>query len=350
MNSRQRVLAAIARQDVDRVPARFNGWGENAIKVARHLGIDTRDADWQWILYERIEIDVVNTHAMTPPDVKAPELLGATDPWKDAAGVADLDPAWARHMGNPDNFCYRYAADTIAALDRRGNPPALLLKTGMMFGAMRNLRGCEQAMMDLADGNEMLDYILGTTERHNLILIDGAHAALGNRVDLMYFIEELGMQTGLMYPPGMIREHLFPRMKRLFARAHGYGYKVFFHSCGAIRELIPDLIDIGVDVLNPIQPCGAGMQPEELARDFGGRVCFCGGLDMQRLMPHGSPDDVRREAERYMRALAPGYILDYANILHEDVPPANSVALYTADRSRKQGRGVPATDHAAQLD
>lgn len=333
MNSRQRVMAAVARREADRVPARFNGWGDNSLKIARQLGLDVTCPDWEILMYERLGIDMVNSGASTPPGIEPPVLGAGTAPWKDATGVADLNPAWAEFHANPANFSYQHIADWMRKRDQRGNPPALLIKTGMMFGTMRHLRGCEQAMLDLADGNEMLDYILDATERHNAMLIDKAHAELGDRVDLFYFVEELGMQGGLMYPPDMIREHFLPRLRRLFGRAHGYGYKVFFHSCGSIRKMIPDLIESGVDVLNPIQPGGLGMAPEELARDFGGRVCFCGGMDMQRLMPEGKPDEVRKEAERYMRVLAPGYILDYANILHEDIPPENSLAMYAADRT-----------------
>lgn len=332
MNSRQRVMAAVARREVDRVPARFNGWGENSMKIARHLGLDVNRPDWEIVMYERLGIDMVNGSPWTPPGVEPPDLGPATAPWKDAASVADLNPAWAEFLANPANVSFQHMVEWMRERDQRGNPPALLIKAGMMFGTMRSLRGCEQAMMDLADGNDILNYILDATEQQNVVRLDKAHADLGDRIDLFYFVEELGMQDGLMYPPGMIREHFFPRLKRLFARAHGYGYKVFFHSCGAIRELIPDLIELGVDVLNPIQPGGQGMAPEELARDFGGKVCFCGGMDMQRLMPMGKPDEVRKEAERYMRVLAPGYILDYANILHEDIPPENSLAMYAADR------------------
>jgi uroporphyrinogen decarboxylase len=93
------------------------------------------------------------------------------------------------------------------------------------------------------------------------------------------------------------------------------------------------LIGLGVDILNPIQPRLPGMEPEQLAAAHGGKVCFCGGMDMQHLMPRGTTEEIGAEVARYRRVLSPGYILDLANILHPDIPDANVIALYTAPRS-----------------
>jgi len=113
-------------------------------------------------------------------------------------------------------------------------------------------------------------------------------------------------------------------------RIHSLGGRAMFHSCGMVRPFIPDLILLGVDVLDPIQPTGPEMQPEGLKRDFGDRLSFHGGLDMQNLLPHASPAQVEREARRYCEVAGAGggYILGPAHLFQPDVPPENILAVY----------------------
>jgi len=113
---------------------------------------------------------------------------------------------------------------------------------------------------------------------------------------------------------------------------HGLGAKVLYHSCGLIRTFIPELIQLGVDVLDPIQPVGPEMAPERLASEFGDRLCFHGGIDMQHLLPHGTPEQVRAEVRRYCEVLGSrgGYIVGPAHLFQPDVPPENILAVYAA--------------------
>jgi uroporphyrinogen decarboxylase len=117
-------------------------------------------------------------------------------------------------------------------------------------------------------------------------------------------------------------------------RIHQLGGKVLYHSCGSIRPFIPDLIGLGVDILDPIQPVGPTMQAEGLKAEFGDRLSFHGGIDMQHLLPHGTPDEVRAGASHYCRTLGAGggYILGPAHLFQPDVPPENVLAMYEADR------------------
>jgi uroporphyrinogen decarboxylase len=111
---------------------------------------------------------------------------------------------------------------------------------------------------------------------------------------------------------------------------HRHGVKFMFHSCGAVRELIPDLIELGVDILNPIQPAATGMAPEGLKRDFGQRLCFHGGIDVQFLLPLESAATVRAEVARRAQLLGQGggYILAPSHNLQQDIPTENIVAMY----------------------
>jgi len=111
---------------------------------------------------------------------------------------------------------------------------------------------------------------------------------------------------------------------------HRLGGRALYHSCGTIWPFIPDLIECGVDVLDPIQPTCPEMQPEHLKRAFGDRLCFHGGIDMQNLLPKATPVEVEAEVRRYCEVFGTGYILGPAHLFQPDVPPENVLAVYAA--------------------
>jgi uroporphyrinogen decarboxylase len=126
-------------------------------------------------------------------------------------------------------------------------------------------------------------------------------------------------------------------MARLFALAKSYGKVVWYHCCGAMSELLPDLIDMGMDILEPCQVHLPGMAPERLKRDFGKEVVFYGAINTQRTLPFGTEEDVRREVRERIRVLGSdgGYIVGPDHTVNRDVPPQNVVALY--DEAAKAG-------------
>lgn len=147
--------------------------------------------------------------------------------------------------------------------------------------------------------------------------------------------DDFGTQTGPFLSPAMFRDLILPyfaervRHLRRFTGAH-----FFHHTCGAVFPLIPDLIAAGVEILNPIQPRAAQMEPARLKAAFGDRLVFYGGVDTQDLLPQGPPERVAAETRDLVRVLGRngGYILSAAHCIQEDVPPANVVAMYRAGR------------------
>ena len=131
----------------------------------------------------------------------------------------------------------------------------------------------------------------------------------------------------------MIRQFAFPGTRKLVDQAHAYGVKVIHHSCGAIRDIIPDLIDIGVDALHPIQALAAGMEPRSLRAEFGDRVSFCGGVDHQNLLVRGTADEVRVTV-RELRAIFPtGLIVSPSHeAILPDIAPENGEAMFQSGR------------------
>ena len=150
------------------------------------------------------------------------------------------------------------------------------------------------------------------------------------RIDIFILISDLGTQRGPMLGLDLFREFIKPRIRTMTELAHSFGKKVMFHSCGAIRTFIEDLIDAGVDILNPVQvPC-PGMEPAGLKSDFGSRLSFHGGVDTQSLLPDGSEEDVRLAVDGLTDAMKGdgGFILCPSHTLLPDIPTENIIAMY----------------------
>jgi uroporphyrinogen decarboxylase len=164
--------------------------------------------------------------------------------------------------------------------------------------------------------------------------------AVGPYIDLITFSDDLGSQRAPLISPKMYRRMIKPYQAEVIAAIKRRSKaKVFFHSCGNVYPLIGDLIEIGVDVLNPVQVSAGEMgDTARLKREFGDRITFCGAVDTQWVLPHGTTDDVRSEVRRRIRDLAPGggYILAAVHCIQPDVPPENVLAMF--DEARVAGR------------
>ncbi|MCX8068861.1 MAG: methyltransferase [Anaerolineae bacterium] len=158
--------------------------------------------------------------------------------------------------------------------------------------------------------------------------------AVGEYVDVVGFGDDFGTQQGLQISPDLYRRLFQPYHRELYGLVHARTRaRVFLHSCGAIHDLIPDLIEAGVDILNPVQTSAAKMEPERLKREFGDRLVFWGGAcDPQGALSRGTPEEVAAEVRRRLEIFAPGggYIFAPIHDLQHDVPPENIVAMYDA--------------------
>ncbi|MCX7803735.1 MAG: hypothetical protein N3A38_00965 [Planctomycetota bacterium] len=201
------------------------------------------------------------------------------------------------------------------------------------------LRGMDQWLMDLAGDPEFAHALL---RKVTDLMLDWARtylAAVGPYIDLITFSDDLGTQTGPMLSPDIYRRIIKPCHAELFAAIRERTRaKIFFHSCGDVYPLIPDLIDVGVDVLNPVQVSANRMaDTARLKREFGKHLTFCGGIDTHRVLPRGTTGEVRAEVRRRIRDLAPGggYIAAAVHCIQPDVPPENVVAMF--DEIRRVG-------------
>ena len=152
------------------------------------------------------------------------------------------------------------------------------------------------------------------------------------RIDIAWYGDDYGCQTGLTISPQTYKKLLKPRWKRHIELAHSFGAVVMLHSCGSTRKLIPDLIETGFDILDTVQPEAADMNPAELKRKFGDRLSFHGMISVQQVLPHGTTEDVRREVKERMEVMKPGggYIMAPTHCIQPDTPVENILAMYEA--------------------
>jgi len=156
-------------------------------------------------------------------------------------------------------------------------------------------------------------------------------AAAGTEVDGFFFGNDFGTQLDLICGPAQFDQFIMPWFVKFTEQAHAHGYQAILHSCGAIHKVIDRLIEAGVDCLHPLQAKAVGMDAETLARDFGGRITFMGGIDTQHLLVHGAPDDIREDVRRIRRLLGPRLIVSPSHeALLPNVPPANIAAMAEA--------------------
>ena len=153
----------------------------------------------------------------------------------------------------------------------------------------------------------------------------------GNKIDAFFFGNDFGSQLDLLISPEHFDRFVMPYFREFTDQAHRHGYKVVLHSCGSIDRVIPRLIDAGVEVLHPIQAMAKNMDAESLAKKYNGKIVFLGGVDTQRILPFGTPDDVRNEVKRLKNLFGPNYIVSpsHESIL-PNVPPENIAAMAEA--------------------
>jgi uroporphyrinogen decarboxylase len=200
-----------------------------------------------------------------------------------------------------------------------------------------NLRGMAQFLLDMAVDREFAEALLDMVTQVHTGMWEQFLDVVGEYVAVVGTADDLGTQTGLLISPDMYRDLIKPRHAALNETiSERTDAKILFHSCGAIMPLVDDLLEIGVEVLNPIQPL-PGMAPEDFHARYGGRLVFHGGLDVQFVLPTGSPRDVRAHVRRYLEALGPDrYMMAPANSVQPGTPPENVVTAFDAALSYRR--------------
>lgn len=375
MTARERVLAALNHRVPDRVPIDFGGFQTGLHRIAYdrlldHLGLRERTEILDPVqqlarpseeVLRRFHVDTRYVLAHGPDgfdgtirtaerggrlwhdltdefgvvwsmpddgglymDISRHPLAGAST--KDLAGYP-----WPRG-GDPSRFTG--VRERALAL-RRETPYALSTGIGgVVYEACWYLRGLEQWFVDMIEQPDFCAALMDRTLAFWMDYMTVFLGRVGDLVDVVMIGDDLAGQAGPLFSPAFYRRFVQPRQKALVRHIKSLTpAKIWYHTCGGCADFIPDLLDNGIDILNPVQTSAAGMDPELLKRSYGRNLVFWGaGCDAQRVGPAGPPDRVRAEVRRAMDIFKPGggYVFAGIHNIQPEVPPENIVALFDA--------------------
>lgn len=355
MNQKQRTLSALNRQPHDRPPVFATLTPQMAQKLSAYLGISYEEPEDSLLstrishtkLLTRLGNDCVGIAACTPTErpVKiTPEGLITNEygmvfknaglynefyrfPLANAETAADIeqydwfDPNWPSRFAFAGSVVGKYSNDYAIVAD---------LET-TIFETAWYLTGLEKLLVDLLMEPEYLPALLDKIIEINLVT---GKKLIEAGADIIWAGDDFGMQTGMMLDLDTWRKHFKPRIKLLFEAFKKVNpeIKIAWHSCGSILPIIPDFIEIGLDILNPLQPLAVGMTPEYLVENFGRDLVFFGGIDIQEQLPNGPVLRIKDEVKRRIEIFGKynGYICAPAHNIQPDTPVEHVLAFFEA--------------------
>ena len=374
MNSRERILTALDHREPDRVPFDMGSCQVTGIHVIAYrnlrkylglpeVGIQMCDAVQQLAaldddVIERLNIDTrglypLNSHNWKVVKEDAGEYWAYHDEWgithhrpkenglyysvvkvplpRTDLTVADISTYSWPDVGNPQ----RLAGLRELAGRYRAAGSAVVLKDAFagIFEFAQRIVGMENLLMMMITSEKVSCALFDKLLELKLVYWQKALEELGDLVDIVTYADDYGTQTSQIISPAMFRKLLKPRVKTLFeafAKLAPHA-KRFFHSDGNVRPLIPDFLEMGVDILNPIHIRAKDMDPAALKRDFGRDLVFWGGgVDTQGILPNGTSREVKDDVRRNIESLAPGggYVFNTIHNIQADVPPENIMAMW----------------------
>lgn len=375
MTSRQRVLKALNHQIPDRVPIDLGGFQTGIhkkayIELLDYLGIEDEltimDPVQQLAkpceeLLERFHVDIryVCAHGAESFKGGIEQNVRQGKLWhdlKDEFGVVwsmpddqqlymdishhPLADATIKDLVDypfPDGGDRtRFASVREMALELRNETPYAISTgiSGVVYEICWYMRGLERWFVDMIENPGFCEALLDKTLKFWLDYFDGFMAEVGDIVDIVMIGDDLAGQSGPLFSPDFYRKIVKPRQKKLVRHIKSLTKaKIWYHTCGACYKYIPELIDNGIDILNPVQIGLTNMEPERLKYEFGNKLVFWGGgIDAQHVLPFARPDQIREHVRTNLEIFKPsgGYIFNNVHNIQLGVPPENITALFDA--------------------
>jgi len=380
MNSRERILKALNFEEADRVPydlasTTWTGITNTAYQnLLKYKGMAAENPNWSDVIQQ-----------IVVPSEKVLEELGAdvrgvfpltSHNWdvysklKDCGDYFEYVDEWNfTHHFPKDGFWFSLVKSPMEAVDfteegivEKGTWPdagdlrrwdglrkqatkykekgKIVFTKGLcagLFEMHQRIRGMENAMLDPFMFAENSDKLVGKLADLKIEFWDTALDQIGDVVDIVGEGDDYGTQQSQLIAPEQFKEHYLPHFKRVidFVKNKRLGIKILFHSCGNVRPIIPDFIEMGVDILNPVHVTATGMEPVQLKKDFGKDIVFWGGgVDTQHVLPSGTSEQVKDDVKRNIEALAPGggFVFSTVHNIQAEVPPQNIIAMLEALR------------------
>jgi uroporphyrinogen decarboxylase len=376
LHSRERVCWALSHQEPDRIPLDLGGTGLSTIHITayhnlrHHLGLPEIEPDVAFVpeqlvrvdedLAQRLEADV---RPVLPGTASSFEYVfrdegdyeAYTDEWGigwrmpreggfyydmyqyPLAAAQSLEEMKAHPFPDPlDDGRFATLRAQAEAAVAKGKSVALAGPCAGIAEVYSWMRGYEEYYVDLARHKDWVGYMLDRLVEFKSAYWERALREIGDLVDVVVEADDLGSQHSLLMSPRTYRQVIKPRHARLFSFIKAQApVKVFLHSCGAVRRLIPDLIEAGIDILNPVQISAADMDLRELKREFGPDLVFWGGgVDTQHVLGTATPAEIKDHVRQNIEALAPGGGFVFATVhdIQANVPPENILAVWEAWR------------------
>ncbi|MFO7612535.1 MAG: uroporphyrinogen decarboxylase family protein [Clostridia bacterium] len=361
MNSRERVLCALNHKRPDRVPLDLGGvvssFTNSAYKnmteylgiknpsaplggynlridideeILRYFGIDTRNVymnplkGWETTYFEDGSYDSeLGIHYRTEGDYA--EMVRHPFAGLDAEQMASIKFPDMRHPSRYEGMrekCLKYKSDGFAVVTG---------SIASVFELSMYTRGMENFLIDLIADKDFAGILMDRIVDMQIDYFTGLFDETGDNFDVVCMADDLGTQNSALMSVPLFREMVKPRLEKIYRyiRSRSSG-RIFHHTCGASYDFIGDLVDIGMDILNPVQPSAAGMDREKLKANFGNRISFWGGIDIQHTLPRGPAEEIRDAVRAAVEILGKngGLVLCPAHNVQGDVPPGNLELMY----------------------
>jgi uroporphyrinogen decarboxylase len=364
---RERVLTAISRKETDRIPVDLGGpaWsitdskpygyrglceymGLSDAKVIRKVGSHVVAQVDERIL-RAFDVDFRTISMPEPMKEVSPgvaeDMYGirwnytdyhyypAEHPLAGAATVEEIEDydGWP----SPKNPIFTVGMRSKARALYEGTDFAITADTGSarnIFHRYSQLRGFEQWFIDMRRNPGIFEALTQKIYQVHTDLLSAFLGEVSDYVDIVFFTEDMGTQKSPFLSIEDFRRFVKPWLKMRVDSLRKFApkSKVLYHSCGSVYRLIPDFMDCGIDILNPIQPMAREMEPQRLKGEFGDRLCFHGGIDVQGVLPTGTPAQVRDYVANVVEVMSKGggYILAPSHQIQGDIPPENIVTMY----------------------
>lgn len=347
MTGKQRVLAAVEHQLADRTPITFDAQAEVYEALYAHLGLSGKEALFDYLGCDTWMVlpggyDVppgeigkaVQTHTWGYQTTKTP-YSGGTYSELTASPLAGMhDPAAIDDYPWPEADALDFSAMPEDIRDH-GDRAIIAASSWGTWHLATHIRGMEDLLLDFALRPDYAHRLFDAITERVLRFLDRMLETCGEGVDLVYLADDYCSQRGPLFSPACFREFCLPYLCAISDRVHAAGKKFFLHVCGAVRPLLESIIEAGVDVLEPLQIRAEGMEPDGLKRDFGDRLCFYGGVDLQQVLCRGTEETVRAEVRRLIDVLGAGggYVLGPGHTyIQPDAPLENILAMYDEAR------------------
>lgn len=349
--SKQRIMAAVEHRELERIPITFDAEKEVYSLLHEALRTDSKEQ-----LFDRLHVD---TWMVLPGNFIYPAS---------EEGKAEKTSIWGYKSrtteysgGTYEETCHSPLAgkDDISDIDAQAWPTRDTLDfsgfpaeakahsdravigtfTWGAYHIATFVRGIENVLMDFAFAQDYAEHLIRTIADRTLDLLDNMLENYGEGIDIVYMADDYCSQLGPLFSPAQFKQFVVPYLEQAVEMVHKHDKKFLLHVCGAVRPLLPMIIESGVDMLEPIQISATGMEPEGLKRDFGKDLCFYGGVDLQNMLCKGTPAQVADEVKRLIDILGKdgGYIIGPGHTyIQIDAPLENIMTMYETASSYRR--------------